>query len=68
MLIFNSKLVEKERRKRNLSQAKFAEMLGITPSFYSYLKKNKRLPSVSVIEKIYFELQLPLGKILIEKQ
>ena len=49
------------RNKRGLTQSRLAELAEISVSHLCLLEKNKREPSISVVENIAKALQIPLS-------
>jgi len=48
------------RRKSLMSQSDFAEAIGITQPYLSLIEKNRKKPSLEVLEKISNSLKTPL--------
>ncbi|HLR00019.1 MAG TPA: helix-turn-helix transcriptional regulator [Sphingobacterium sp.] len=52
------------RKKKNLSQNKFSELLDIDQSYLSLIENNKKKPSIKLLEKVSSNTDLPLPILL----
>jgi predicted transcriptional regulator len=52
-------------RKRGHSQAKIAQMLGVSQGFVSLVKSRERGLTLDHIERLSFELSIPMGAFLL---
>lgn len=52
------------RKKKNLSQDKFSELVGIDQSYLSLIENGKKKPSMKLLEKISQETKTPLPILL----
>jgi transcriptional regulator with XRE-family HTH domain len=56
--------IKKCRKLRGLTQEQLADVLGLSMAHISLLEKNKREPSISVIESIAKALEIPLSVLI----
>ena len=55
--------IKKARVEKNLTQEKLAEIIGITPAHMKQLESERRKPSVDVLYKLVFALNLSLDSL-----
>jgi transcriptional regulator with XRE-family HTH domain len=64
ILIAFGKRVREERLKRNLSQEKFAELVGIHRTYIGMVERGEKNITIKNIEKIARALKIPLNKLM----
>lgn len=57
-LIEFGRLLQRIRKKRNMSQSEFAQLLGFTASYISRVERGKSKPSMQAIEQITKKLNI----------
>lgn len=57
--------IKQVRKKRKMSQQRLAKKLKVTQGFLSFLEKNKREPTVAMLERLSKELKVPKELILL---
>lgn len=55
--------LELKRKKLGLNKKTFAAILEITPGYYSLLLHGRRPPTITIIEKAYFNLNLNFNEL-----
>lgn len=58
------KAIHNVRKKKNLSQSKFSNLLGIDQSYLSLIENNRKKPSIKLLERVSNETDLPLPILL----
>jgi len=53
------------RKKKNITQVELAESIGITQSHLSQIENDHRNPSITTLEKICKELDIPISGLLL---
>jgi len=63
ILIKFGKKVRKERLKKNLSQEKFAEMIGVHRTYIGMIERAEKNITLTNVKKISDALDIPLSKL-----
>jgi transcriptional regulator with XRE-family HTH domain len=66
MIIFNSALLKKVRRKGNMRQSDFAEKIGVSDVYISQIEHRRREPSIDVIRRLVDFTGIPVEEWLTE--
>jgi transcriptional regulator with XRE-family HTH domain len=56
------------RKKKGLSQLKFAELINISPNYLNAVENGKNFPSLEVIQKMIEELEIMPFQLFIEQR
>lgn len=48
------------RERQGIKQGELAEKLGISQTYLSQIENNKKIPNISLLEKVGVELSIPL--------
>ena len=59
-------ILRRERRKRKLSQEKFAILAGVDRSYYSKIERGENKPTLNILFKISAVLETKLSEIIRE--
>ena len=59
-------ILRRERRKRKLSQEKFAILAGIDRSYYSKIERGENKPTLNILMKISAVLEVKLSEMIKE--
>ena len=68
MVILDRKKLKETRRALNLTQEKFAELVGTTDRNIRYIENGKTIPSSKMLRKICDSLNLSMESVIISKE
>ena len=57
------KKVQKFRQKKDISQVKMAEMIGVSPTYIGFIEQGVRNPSIATLDKIARVLGVKLSEL-----
>ena len=57
------KKVQKLRQKKDISQVKMAEMIGVSPTYIGFIEQGVRNPSIATLDKIARVLGVKLSEL-----
>ena len=56
------KKVQKLRQKKDISQVKMAEMIGVSPTYIGFIEQGVRNPSIATLDKVARVLGVKLSE------
>ena len=56
------KKVQKFRQKKDISQVKMAEMIGVSPTYIGFIEQGVRNPSIATLDKVARVLGVKLSE------